>query len=376
MKDFPLIRSKKAALFSTLLLTVPVLLFSVSPLTAMLSLILIVLIMPAGICCASLTGGSAPAAAGVAAAILSGLIMMGTRGMACVSLYLLPLVAVFVFLHYKKLPFFKSCGIMIAAHVLAFGFVYLYLQQLFGQHLYRAAADGLMSFLAASPDGDAVLLTFYQNGFISLDTKMAEQLKTLLSSGESFFMTMEIELPEDIRHEMLLSLGAFTENMLFNFTLTLFASHSVISGAACLLLPQRFGKALYARQRHFSENGTLPYSFPDLGMLPMSLWHVPRGLGWKLVVMWIAGSLLQIIQAADSVKIAGAILSHFSTAIFTIQGACLLNFIQKAKGSKRVFRILLPVGLHILGALPYLGILDQAINLRGLRKPPEPKEDI
>ena len=55
MKELPLIRSGKAALISALLLAAPVLLLSLDPITALYALVLIVLLMPAGVCLAALT---------------------------------------------------------------------------------------------------------------------------------------------------------------------------------------------------------------------------------------------------------------------------------------------------------------------------------
>ena len=110
-------------------------------------------------------------------------------------------------------------------------------------------------------------------------------------------------------------------------------------------------------------------------MPPFSLWHLPRGLGWKVGLAWVAGSFLRI-NDQPALMMAGAVLYHAANAILIWQGAALLNFTQKAKGTRRVWRVVLPCVFFAVGILSYLGIIDQIVNLRGLRKPPEPKEDI
>ena len=372
MKELPLIRSGKAALISALLLAVPVLLLSLDPIIGIYAVALIALLMPAGVCLAALTGGIAPAFAGIAASVIACARVAGTPGMICVLVYLLPVFGVFLYVHGKKIPFFKGCAAQIITHMLAAACIYLYLQQLLDQQLYRSAADGVMTFLAAQPDCDSLLYMIWQQGFISLTTERKEELAALvLQSGVSGSFTLSWE----IRQEMLLSLGSLAEELLFELTLMFFTLQAVLSGVACMLLPQRFGKLLHARQKYMAAEEALVSPFPDLEMPPLSLWHIPRGMGWKIGVAWLLGSLLQSMDAASGVQIAGAILHHCTTGIFAWQGAALLNFTQKARGTRRIFRVLVPLLLLVLGVLPYMGIFDQIINLRGLRKPPEPKED-
>lgn len=372
MKELPLIRSGKAALISALLLAAPVILLSLDSITALYALVLIVLLMPAGMCLAALTGGIAPACAGIAASVIACTRAAGTPGMICAFMYLLPVLAVFVYIHAVKLPFFKGCAALIVTHILVTAGVYLYLQQLLDQQLYSAAAEGIKTWIADQPECDTLLYMLFQQGFISLTTERKEELQALLFVSN---LTGSITLTPEIRQEMLLSVGSLAEELLFDLTLTLFTLQAVLSGVACMLLPQRFGKIYYTRQKYLAQEEALLAPFPDLDMQPLSLWHIPRGMGWKIGVAWLAGSLLQGMNAAQGIQIAGAILHHCATGVFTWQGAALLNFTQKARGTRRVFRVIVPLLLLILGVLPYMGIFDQVINLRGLRKPPEPKED-
>jgi hypothetical protein len=72
--------------------------------------------------------------------------------------------------------------------------------------------------------------------------------------------------------------------------------------------------------------------------------------------------------------VAGTILYAAATALFTVQGAALINFIQRQRNSSRAWRVALPLLLMAFSVLTFAGIFDQIINIRGLRAPREPKE--
>ena len=109
-------------------------------------------------------------------------------------------------------------------------------------------------------------------------------------------------------------------------------------------------------------------------MPPLSMWFVPRGYGWQLGLMLVAGYVLGG-SAASGAAIAGRILYAAANAVFTIQGLAVINFMQKARGVKLARRVIVPALLLLFSILPFLGIFDQVANIRGLRKPKEPKED-
>lgn len=368
MKDFPLVRSPKTAVISTLLLAVPLLLLSLSPLTGIYAVLCILFLMPIGCCVAAAVGGLLAGFVGVAASLFAAGRLLGMPGLCGCSLYLVPIFAVFVFIIWQKPAFFKGCALMIVAHILAFGCVYLYAQQQTDYQLYRLAADTAVQALSQMPECDLLLIQMYQSGFVDLPASLADQLK-IMPSGLYL-------LTPAARQDLLLSISSMIENLLLSLVVLVMTQQSIISGVACLLLPLRFGRLHHEKLAFLAPEGKEIAPFPDLQMPPLSLWHLPRGMGWKVGLVWVAGSFLQGMGGSETASMAGAILYYSASAVFTWQGAALMNFTQKAKGTKRPFRVIIPLLFFLLGILPYLGIFDQIINLRGLRKPPEPKEEI
>ena len=114
--------------------------------------------------------------------------------------------------------------------------------------------------------------------------------------------------------------------------------------------------------------------FPDLQMPRFETWHLPRGIGWQVGAALVAGYFLRS-SASEGLRVAGAILYTAARSLFIIQGAALVNFMQKARGTKRTWRVIVPILLMLFSVLVFLGIFDQISNIRGLRKPRDTKED-
>ena len=79
---------------------------------------------------------------------------------------------------------------------------------------------------------------------------------------------------------------------------------------------------------------------------------------------------------SPALAVAGMILYSAASAVFSLQGLALLNYIQHMRNRKRTWRIIVPLLLMMTRLLMILGVFDQLVNLRGLRKPREPKEGI
>ena len=97
-------------------------------------------------------------------------------------------------------------------------------------------------------------------------------------------------------------------------------------------------------------------------------------MGWKVGVALIVGTLLQS-SGSVPLAIAGVLLNGGATAIFTLQGVAMINFMQKMKGTRLGWRIAIPLILYMTSLLSIVGIFDQLNNFRGLRKPRQPKEE-
>ena len=368
MKAFPMIRFASAAVIAAVLLVLPLIIFGAMPGMEIYAVLFVLFVTPIGSCIAASCGGMVPALAALMAGVLALGKGLGMDGLWMAGVYLGAIFGTYLFVHWKKVDFFKACGAMILAHMLPLCLVFYSLQMRFDHQLYQAAGQAVAGFIDASPVRDEMLLQFYSTGMIRLTETLQNQL--IILPGTSLFA-----MSDAVRQDMLLSVGALVQDAVELIVPQVMVQQSILSGVACLLLSQRFG-FLYQKQQ-LSKGGKAESALPlpELDMPPFSLWHLPRGLGWKVGLAWVAGSFLRI-NDQPALMMAGAVLYHAANAILIWQGAALLNFTQKAKGTRRVWRVVLPCVFFGVGILSYLGIIDQIVNLRGLRKPPEPKEDI
>lgn len=371
MKDFPIVRSLRSATAVVLLIALPLLLLAQSPLTSVYLVMAVLYLLPTALCLSGLVGGFAPMMAGAAAGLYALYRGIGSLGLTLGAVYVLPIVAAFVVVIVRRIPFFQGCAVMMGVHVAALAAVYLLLQQRFGTDLYVVAGDAVSKALSEWELGDIMLAQLCRMGLIALPKEMAEN--GILQAVDGYSLSVAA------RNDLLLSVRSLVQAALASLVPATIASQSVLGGVACLLLPLRFGFIAQER-RDFKADPAgeseekQPVNFPDLGMPPLSQWFIPRGMGWKVGVGLMGGYLLQS-SFAPVPAIAGVILYSVASAVFAIQGAALINFMQKTKGVRRWWRVALPVVLELLGALSMIGIFDQVINIRRLRNQPEPKEE-
>lgn len=375
MKNFPLIRSPRAALVCALAVSVPMLLLCLSPLTGMYAVMLLLYLLPIALCTAGMVGGALPMAIGTAGGICAMYLLGGKMGAMLSLAYLLPIVAAFFVVILLRISFKKAAPLMIGMHVAGLAAVYLLLRQMTGGDLYTAAGDAVAAALEGWELGDTVLYQFFATGMITLP---AELEKSMLVSTEEL-----IVLSDAARADLLLSTRTLVSAMLRGFIPSLIAGQSLLGGVGCVYISVRFGY-LAAEKRAFRnekpdsyivrEDGKKALNFPTLDMLSLSLWHLPRGVGLKVGIAMIAGYLMQS-GASAALAVGGIILYTAASTLYTIQGLALINFMQKAKGTKRIWRVIVPALLLGLSVLSFVGIFDQITNIRGLRKPPEPKEE-
>ena len=376
MKEFPLYRSLRAGIVGTLLVSAPLLLFSRSALGGMYLVFFLVLLVPLALCMAGLCCGSLPMALGLAAALISMYRLLGQAGLLLTCIYLLPIVGAFVAVIVLKAPFWRGCAVMIGVHAASLVLVYVVLQRMTGGSLYTAAGEAAAKALRDWELGDIMLYQLYSTGLIGLKEDLPQTM---------------FSLPEAAREDMLLSVRSLVSTQLERLVPSLIVTQSIQGGVLCLLLPLRFGFIMQEKRQFLSaekverldgedgdegeeERKKQKVDFPDIGMPPFNTWFIPRGVGWQVGVALALGYLLRT-SATPALFIAGLLLYAAASSVFTIQGAAALNFLQKARGTSRAFRVILPLLLGTTSLLMLLGIFDQINNFRGLRKPREPKED-
>ncbi|MBR1584850.1 MAG: DUF2232 domain-containing protein [Clostridia bacterium] len=376
MKDFPLYRSPKAAVVSTLLIALPLLLLSSTALSGLYAVFLVIFLLPMAACVAGMVGGLLPMTLGILAGLLAMARLAGARGATLAALYLLPIAACFVLVIALRVPFRQSCPAMIGVHVLALAGCYMLLQGWTGGSLYTAAGQAVVDALENWDLGDLMLYQLFSMGILDLPDHLQGSMLLPVLGGYT--------LSAAAKQDLLLSLNALVNDMLTALIPNLIVSQSILGGVGCLLLPLRFGYIAAERRAFLSEsaegtmtdeNGRAQVDFPDLQMPRFETWHLPRGIGWQVGAALAAGYFLRASSNA-AMNIAGILLYSAAHAVFTIQGAALVNFMQKSRGTKRVWRVIVPVLLMLLSVLVFLGIFDQISNIRGLRKPREPKEEI
>ena len=371
------VRSVKSAVVGSILLMIPYLLLLpgreiLGPLPAVYAVMLTVYLLPLALCLVTMVCGTLPMLIGLITALSTVTTLMGTTGLTLCALYALPVVGAFLVLVQMQVPFKKSCPIMIGVHVAALALVFAVSQKMTGGDLYNRAGSAVADFLKSWNMGDLLLYEFYSMGLIDLRESLRDNA---LQSGLYSFT-----LSDAAREDMLLSVRTMITGQLQLLIPNLIATQSILGGVACLLLPLRFGylaeeKRAFLRDEPMGELGEKQkVDFPTLDMPPFQTWHIPRGIGWQLGVALIGGYLLRY-NRTFALKIAGIMLYGAASSVFMIQGAAFHNFFQKRRGSRRFWRVIVPLLLMTTPFLTFIGIFDQMNNARGLRKPPEPKED-
>ncbi len=381
MKDrLPLVRSVKSCIVGTLLIALPFFFFLLpgqrellGPLPAMYASMLILFLLPAALCLAAMVCGTLAAALGLAAAFASIALLTGEPGLTLTAVYVLPVMITFLLIIFYQIPFRKSCPAMIGVHVAALAAAYALAQRMAGGSFYTAAGNAVADFLGNWEMGDMMLYQLYSSGLIGLKNEVTENVLLQVPGG--------YQLSAAARADMLLSVRSMVTEALQSLIPSLIVSQSVLGGVACLLLPLRFGflaeeKRAFLREGpgELTEDGKQKINFPTLEMPPFSLWHIPRGIGWQVGTALAAGYVLRLSKA-PVLNIAGVLLYTAASSVFMVQGAAAVNFLQKSRGARRLWRVIVPLLLMTIRVLTVIGIFDQISNFRGLRKPPEPKED-
>ena len=378
--QLPLVRSVKACVTGALLVSLPFLFFMLpgqrilGPLPAVYATLLILYLLPAALCLVTTVCGLAAAIVGLTAAMACMAALTGTQGLALALLYVVPVLAAFLTVIRFEIPFWKSLLTMIVVHAAALTAVYVLARRMAGGDLYNGAGEAVAAFLENWDMGDLMLYQMYSMGLIDLKSDLADNALLQVMGG--------YQLSSAARADMLLSVRSLITGILRSMVPHLIVSQSITGGTACLLLSLRFGflaeeKREFLRDDSFIEEAEgekkQAVHFPDLGMPPFSQWHIPRGMGWKVGAALAAGYLLRI-SVEPALGTAGVLLYGAASSIFTIQGLAALNHFQKKRGSRRFWRVLVPLLLMTTGIPVVIGVFDQINNFRGLRKPPEPKE--
>ena len=132
MKNFPMIRSSRAALVGALAVSLPMLILSLSPLTGVYAVLFVLYLLPVALCTVGMVCGALPMLISAAAGLVSMHMLLGSSAVMLAAVYVLPIVAAFAAAVSLNLSFKRSAPLMIGVHIAALAAAYLLLQKLAG----------------------------------------------------------------------------------------------------------------------------------------------------------------------------------------------------------------------------------------------------
>ena len=198
MRSFPLVRAGKPTVLMCCVMILPLALFSLPPMSGVISAVFIYTLYPCLILIAGLWGGSLAMGAGVLAAAAALYVPFGAVGAGLSLVYLLPFTAAFVYVVEKRISFFKAGGVMAGILLVSQVACFVRLKSLAAEgDVYRAAGDGVAALVRQSAMCDEILQVLYQNGIVTIRSEMKSAAFAM--SGEYYVLT------DTGRNEMLLS---------------------------------------------------------------------------------------------------------------------------------------------------------------------------
>ena len=394
-----MIRSLRAAVLLSILMLLPVLTLSSSQLGAVYGIALSVTLLPALLVMTTLWGGLLPALVGLAGALVMVFLPLGPDAALLMALYLLPVMAALLICVQNRKPFFQT-ALWLTAAELAGGFAaLLILNSRVNGGLGPGLAEQIAGLIRTSGMQDEILVVMLQSGLARLDSSLYGQIQGLTGG-----------LSEVGREELLLSLTSTLTDILQMLPVMLI-SGAIWHSLAGLGFGIYFGRRSLIRQvvdrrrselmqkvleqrRIQMEQGEVPNpvrlesreqlmrelqadceealgDFPSLQMPSLALWHMPRGVGLMAALPGL-GYVAALLSDAPQVALVGRMLGAIFTAMYTIQGIAVLNFILGRTGRGLLFRSVI-IGFAVLilsRALLFLGVLEQLADFRKLRQKP------
>ena len=270
------------------------------------------------------------------------------------AIYLWPFLIVHVVCFMRKIPFWKSAAVHVAALAVSQTVILIILRPYLGGDLFGGSANFLVQKISESSYSDQILLQLYQTGLLSLPKDMA-----ILSDSLSSFFNMNIMLP-GARTELLNGLRTVLQSSMYSFLPSTVINSSILAGVFGVAFP-----ILAAKKRNI----------PTVKMDPFSKWHLSRSTGFKVFLLGF-GNVLPTFFPSPPMLLAGNMMWASFFTIFVIQGAALMDFFRMRSVRRPPFRWLWPCAIYVLMPvlLMIMGIADQFMNIRGLRKPKD-RED-
>ncbi len=303
--------------------------------------------------------GLVPMAACGMLAVAACYLLFGQAAAALVmALYLLPFLALNAFCFLRKIPFWQAAAahaVLLAAVQTAILMVF---RQMVGGDLFIGGADYLVDQVAASPYGDLILIQLYQSRLLNVPEELVTGPKALL---EAFYASLTTSLlTASVRTELLNGLRTLLQSALYALLPSTVIKNAILAGVFGMAFP-----ILALRKK----------AVILMEMPPFSTWHLSRRAGMQMLVLGLGG-MLPYVASSQGIMLAGNMMGAAFSTVFAIQGAALLDFVQKKNGTRRFWRRVWPCLIYLMvpTLLMIMGIADQFMNIRGVRVPKDKEE--
>lgn len=273
----------------------------------------------------------------------------GTASALC-AMYLWPFLIAHVFCFERRVSFWHSAAVHISVLAISQTAIMVILRSYVGGNLFLGGADYLVQAVSQSPRGNDLLLSLYQLNILRLPEGMVPAINLTIA---------QVMMPL-ARIELLNGLRTIMENYLPMLISTLMVYSAVIAGVFGVAFPIAAAKKM---------------KIETIDMESFNKWHLSSGAGIIVFLLGL-GNLLSSGLPNSSLSLAGMMMSEAFFIIFAIQGAALMDFFQTRTAAHSSTRWLWPVIVFFVmpWLLMILGIADQILNFRGLRKPKNREE--
>ena len=212
----------------------------------------------------------------------------------------------------------------------------------------RVMAREVCAMIDQNPQRNAILINAYTAGLARLDGTVG------LTSLNYVLM------PEEIRHELLCSLRVTLELALPQGICDSLVVYAAVTTLLCTALPDW-------RRRKRGEKGEFP---------PMEEWYIPRGLGVGLLALGLGWIIATLSGGEGADSYFGLLCLAVFRCAYTLQGICLLLWLEKRMGIRSMMRNIGALLLSMLAPIVpmIMGLIDQRRDSRHLR--PEEVEEL
>jgi len=265
-------------------------------------------------------------------------------------IYLGPFLVVHTYCFARKVPFWHMVAAHIATLAVSQTAIFAILRCLVGGNLFVGGADYLVQLVNESPNGNELLLLLHRMNLLQLPKGMVSDLNLTI---------VQFMMPK-ARIELLNGLRTFLELYLPVLLPTVIVNNAILAGLFGVAFP-----VLAARRLKIDV----------VQMDPFATWHLSSSAGIVVFLLGL-GNLLSSGFSNSYLSLAGIMMSQAFFIVFAIQGAALMDFFRARTGVYTSSRWLWPFAIFITmpWLLMILGIADQIMNFRGLRKPKNREE--